>query len=410
MSTEHAGNAADGVLRIGILSGKETFTDVLVEEINARGIPNVRAEFCTIDAARSYQPSPYRVILDRISHWITYYRTYLKNAALTGTYVINNPFWFSADDKFYNYSLARKLGVSVPRTVCLPSRDYDADVEVSDLRNLAYPLNWEAIIEYVGFPAVLKPYDGYGWRDVSVVHDVDELMQTYNESGEEVMLLQEYIDFDHYVRAFVVGKKYVLPIKYLPDERRYVIDHRHLNDEQGAIIVRDCIRLNQALGYDLNTVEFAFRDGIPYAIDFMNPVPQARPEVITHEYFRWLVRHMADVMIEYALSGRRTPCHLADLPDEPWMRAPGEEELRPADDLRVLSGGAVPARDLAEAAATEAATITLESLGPKRIPGPDRSTIRIEVSTEAVPRPEPSAVAESTSTEAAPHSDSTSVV
>lgn len=345
-------------LKIGVLSGKETFTDVLVEEINARGIPGVTAEFCTIPATRIFEPCPYRVILDRISHWIDYYRTYLKNAALTGTYVINNPFWFSADDKFYNYSLARKLGVAVPKTMCLPSRDYHDNVEVSDLRNLAYPVDWEGIVEYIGFPAVLKPYDGYGWRDVTVVADAQELMDAYNESGEEVMLLQEYIDFDHYVRAFVVGKKYVLPIKYHPQERRYIIDHRHLNDAQGARIVRDCVRLNDALGYDLNTVEFAIRDGVPYAIDFMNPVPEAKPEVITQEYFRWLVRHTADVMIEYAVTGKRTPCQLREdeydrllLPAEEVHASHGETVAR---DLRLLSGGAMPTLDCQEAAATEA--------------------------------------------------------
>ncbi|MBM3462513.1 MAG: hypothetical protein FJX76_10465 [Armatimonadetes bacterium] len=337
------------LLKIGILSGKETFTDVLVEEINRRAIPNVKAEFCTIPAARIFEPSPYRVILDRISHWITYYRTYLKNVALTGTYVINNPFWFSADDKFYNYSLARKLEVAVPRTVCLPSRSYHDEVETSDLRNLAYPIDWEGIVSYIGFPAVLKPYDGYGWRDVTVVADAQELMDAYNDSGEDVMLLQEYIDWEHYVRAIVVGKKYVLPIKYDPAARRYLIDHRHLSDEMGKLIVRDCIRLNEALGYDLNTVEFAIRDGVPYAIDFMNPVPEAKPEVITHEYFKWLVRHLADVLIEYAVSGKRTPTQLRE-DDLERLQLPTPL----AEDARPLSGGIIPSLNRQDAAADEA--------------------------------------------------------
>jgi hypothetical protein len=300
------------MMKIGILSGKETFTDVLLEEINNRQIPGLSAEFCRVDAARIYEPCPYRVILDRISHWITFYRTYLKNAALTGTYVVNNPFWFSADDKFFNYGLARKLDVSVPRTVCLPSRDYHEDVEVSDLRNLVYPLDWEGIIEHVGLPAVLKPYDGYGWRDVSIVATVEELMEAYNSSGEEVMLLQEYIEFEHYVRAFVVGKRHVLPIRYNPEERRYLIDHEHLSPALGARIVRDCVRLNEALGYDLNTVEFAVRDGVPYAIDFMNPVPEAKPEIVTPLYFQWLVKHVADVLIDYAIHGHLTPTQMQD--------------------------------------------------------------------------------------------------
>ena len=51
---------------------------------------------------------PYAVIVDRISHDVPFYRSYLKNAVLTGTQVINNPFWWSADDKFFNYALAEK--------------------------------------------------------------------------------------------------------------------------------------------------------------------------------------------------------------------------------------------------------------------------------------------------------------
>ncbi|MHB2021198.1 MAG: ATP-grasp domain-containing protein, partial [Candidatus Xenobia bacterium] len=237
-------------MKIGVLSGQEAFTDALVDTINAKNVPGLTAEFCHIKQTRQLETSQYRLILDRISHWVEYYRTHLKNAALTGTYVINNPFWFSADDKFYNYSLAADLGVAVPRTVCLPSRSYDEDVTPEDLKNLDLPLQWEEIIAYVGFPAILKPYNGYGWRDVTKVEDMDELLAAYEESGDQVMILQEYIEFEHYVRAFVIGRKHVLPIKYAPEQRRYIIDHRHMSDEMGLRVVNDCLKLNEALGYD----------------------------------------------------------------------------------------------------------------------------------------------------------------
>ena len=60
--------------------------------------------------------------MDRISHDIPFYRAYLKNAVLSGTFVINNPFWWGADDKFFNYALASKIGVATPRTVILPHK------------------------------------------------------------------------------------------------------------------------------------------------------------------------------------------------------------------------------------------------------------------------------------------------
>jgi len=295
---------------IGLLTFQETLPDALIEEINSRKIDGVRAEHCVIAEARMAEPSKYRVILDRVSHIVTYYRTYLKNAALMGTYVINNPFWFLADDKFYNYSLATRLGVSVPKTVCLPSRSYPVGTDDSDLRNLEKELDWDSIFSYVGFPAILKPYDGYGWRHVSRVENSEEFFERYDESGEMVMVLQEYINYAHYVRCFVLGQKHVLPIRYDPTQpyggRQYIVDHRHLTPELGKRIEDECIAINRALGYDMNSVEFAIRDGIPYALDFMNPVPDTEPERISKEYFQWVVTRLADVVIEIALSDRTT--------------------------------------------------------------------------------------------------------
>jgi hypothetical protein len=292
--------------RIGILSGEEPLGYAVIEKINGLRMEGVTAEFCRLREARISEPSPYRVIIDRISHLVEYYSAYLKHAALSGTYVINNPFIFPADDKFHNYCLASKLGIPTPRTACLPSRDYGEDIEPGDLKNLDLPPRWDDILRYIGFPAVLKPYDGYGLRDVRKVETIEELLQAYEESGEQVMVLQEYIEFEHYVRAFVIGKKKILPIRYDPENEnnRYIVDHKHLTDELGASILDACARLNEALGYDFNTVEFAIRDKVAYAIDFMNPMPATRPEVITEEYFKWVVENLSEVAIEYALSGK----------------------------------------------------------------------------------------------------------
>jgi len=295
---------------IGFLSFRESLPDAVIEEINSRKIDGVRAEHCIVCESRMAQFCPYSVIIDRVSHIVTYYRTYLKNAALSGTYVINNPFWFLADDKFYNYSLATRLGIAVPRTICLPSRSYPSGTDEDDLRNLTDELDWDSIVDYVGLPAILKPYDGYGWRHVYKVSTMGELFEKYDESGEMVMVLQQFIDYEHYVRCFVFGQKYVLPIRYDPSQpfggKQYIVDHEHLTPELGARIVDECVKINKALGYDMNTVEFAIKEGIPYALDFMNPIPDTEPGRISNEYFRWVVKTMADVAIEYALEGKRT--------------------------------------------------------------------------------------------------------
>ncbi len=304
---EQFGSYRPSQLRIGVISGKEAFSRTLIAEINRRG-PEIHAEYCRLFETRLGQPSGYHVIIDRLSHVHEYYRPYLKHAAVTGTYIMNNPFRFLSDDKFFNYAVATSLGVSIPRTVVLPSKEYDERVlETDDLHNLGFPLDWKAIAGYIGFPAVIKPYDGYGWREVYTVGTLEELMKIYDESMQDVMMLQEFIDWDHYVRAFVVGKHHVLPSRYDPHDRRYIVDHAHLSPELGKRIIDDCIKLNETLGYDINTVEFAIKDGVPYAIDFMNPVPDAKPETITPLYFTWLVKTVADVAIEYARQGARTP-------------------------------------------------------------------------------------------------------
>src|ERR1043165_9031485 len=153
--------------KIGVLFGMEnTFPAALVERIKAMNVPGIDAEFVQIGDVRMAEPSGYDVIVDRISHDIPFYRSYLKNAALSGTKVINNPFWWSADDKFFNYALATKLGVAIPPTVLLPHKNHPPGTTDRSMRNLEFPVDWNGIFEYVGFPAFLKPHDGGGWKSV----------------------------------------------------------------------------------------------------------------------------------------------------------------------------------------------------------------------------------------------------
>jgi hypothetical protein len=75
----------------------------------------------------------------------------------------------------------------------------------------------------------------------------------------------------------------------------------------GASIISQARTLVRALGYDMNSIEFAIRDGVPYAIDFMNPAPDFDVNSLTPKYFEWAVKTMADVCIELALAPRRPP-------------------------------------------------------------------------------------------------------
>ena len=292
--------------KIGILYGMEnTFPPAFVDEINRRKVPGVVAEHIKIGGVKMAEPSGYAVILDRISQDIEFYRAYLKNAVLSGTKVINNPFWWTADDKFFNYALASKMGVAIPNTVILPHQTHPPGTTERSMRNLMFPLNWQEIFEYIGFPAFLKPYDGGGWRHVYKVEDAEDLWEKYNQTGDLCMTLQSAVDFDDYFRCYVVGQEKVHIMRYdprAPHEHRYVKNGPPIEPAMLARLTGDCLKICQALGYDLNTVEFACEKGVPYAIDFMNPAPDADIHSVGEENFNWIVNAMADYCIELALS------------------------------------------------------------------------------------------------------------
>ncbi|HEY0776736.1 MAG TPA: hypothetical protein VGD56_02100 [Gemmatirosa sp.] len=287
--------------RVGLFVGREwSFPPEFFKAIERRDA-GVVAEYAKIGAPRFDEAPAYDLLIDRISHEVPTYRTYLKQAALRGAAVVNNPFMWSADDKFFGASLADRLGVASPKTVVLPNREYVPGIVPSEsLRNLEYPLDWQGIIEYIGMPCILKDAHGGGWKEVYVCRTPQELLHNYNTSGLLTMIVQEFIEFEHFVRCLVIGRDEVLPMKYDPKQRKYIVDHAHLTPQLGSKIVRDARALCHALGYDMNSMEFAIRDGVPYAIDFMNPAPDMDIYSLTPTYFEWVVEHMADMAVRMA--------------------------------------------------------------------------------------------------------------
>jgi hypothetical protein len=293
--------------KVGLMCGREyAFPPAFIDRVNTLGRPHdISAEFVTLTGTKMGEASGYHVIVDRISHEVEYYRAFLKHAVLEGTYVINNPFWWTADDKFFNYAVAQKLGVAVPKTVLLPQKGYPADIDLTpeSLHNLGYPIDWDGLLDYVGRPAILKPYSGGGWKHVYKVQNREELLRAYDGTSPYCMTLQQFIHFDQYVRCFTFGKTDIVPVAYDPHQRRYLVDHAYLSAELGARIVRDAQTLNTALGYEMNTIEFAVQDGVPYAIDFLNPAPDFERDRITPHYFEIAVQRMAELAIDRVLHG-----------------------------------------------------------------------------------------------------------
>jgi hypothetical protein len=290
--------------KIGILFGMEdTFPQAFIDRVNSKNIKGIIAEAVTIDKVVQNQPTEYAVIIDRISQDVPFYRAYLKNAALTGTHIINNPFWWSADDKFFNNCLADVLGVPLPNTVILPSAEHPTDTTSKSFRNLAFPLDWDGIFDYIGFPAYMKPYAGGGWKNVYRLENKEEFFEKHRETGQLVMLLQEEIVFEDYYRVYCLGGKAVRIMPYEPrnpHHLRYVVENPNKDKKLMATIKDYTLRLCKGLGYDFNTVEFAVRDGIPYAIDFGNPAPDAELTSVGAENFEWVVEEAAKMAIDFA--------------------------------------------------------------------------------------------------------------
>lgn len=294
--------------KIGILFGMEnTFPQAFIDRVNqkiaAQGIKDMMAEAVLIDTVEQGKSDEYAVIIDRISQDVPFYRAFLKNAAITGTAVINNPFWWSADEKFFNNALAEKVGVPVPKTFILPTSQRPPDTSETSFRNMKFPFNWEKMFDTIGFPAYMKPHDGGGWKSVYRVDNPEDLWQKHGETEHLVMMLQEEINFKEYFRCYVLGTDNVHIMQYEPrnpHHLRYVLDGEPVDQKILDLVHEYCIRLNKALGYDFNTVEFAVRDGVPYAIDFCNPAPDADINSVGAENFEWIVENAANMAIEKA--------------------------------------------------------------------------------------------------------------
>jgi hypothetical protein len=287
---------------VGLLVGRErSFPDALIAEVQRRDA-GVTASYAAVTALRADQAPPYDVLVDRISHEVTCYQPWLKLAALAGARVVNNPFWRIADDKFFNAGLASRLGVAVPKTVLLPSKSYTADVNDKSLTNLAL-VDWDALANDLGFPMYMKPHWGGGWKDVSRVASMAELMTAYDKSGTSTMIVQEEIVWTQYVRCIVIGQQDVLPALWNPSLSHFDRYARAaesmpaLAPDLRERVIADARTITRALGYDMNTVELAIRDGVPYAIDFMNSAPDFDVSSLGDSHFRWTIEKMADLVI-----------------------------------------------------------------------------------------------------------------
>jgi hypothetical protein len=276
--------------RIGILVGQEQdWPNAFITAVNQQ-TDVATAEFVKLGGTFLNERYPYDLIIDRISHEISYYRSYLKVAALQGCIVINDPLVWSADSKFFNNAITNKLALKSPRSVVLPNKEVEEENKPDSFRNLVYPMDWAGIIDYVGVPAIFKDVSVGGRRLVYRVHSVDELIQRYDESGTRTMILQQIIESDVHIHAFVMGQEKVQLLRYSLADGRYLPDLIDAQSTKGQTLTQAAIKLSQTFGYDINMVEFVLQGDTPYVINSTNPAPSIDKTLMNDEQFAWCLQ------------------------------------------------------------------------------------------------------------------------
>jgi hypothetical protein len=299
--------------KIGLLIGREwSWPSAFITEVNKRNA-GVTAEFVKLGGTFLDKAIGYDVIIDRMSHEIPYYRVFLKAAALQGVYVINNPFTWASDDRFFGIARAHQLGLEVPRTVVLPNKRVETQVVPESFRNLEYPMNWRGIIDYVGVPAILKDADAAGRKPSQRVYDVDDLIQKYDESDTLTMIVQEIVEPGEHVHVFVVGQEQTLAVRYSVDQASYLPDFGEVDEAAIGQMKEAAVALTRSYGYDLNLVEFIVRDGVPVVVNHTNPAPEMDINLLKPAHFSWCVNEVANWAVHIAESP------LKQIPQSSWQ-------------------------------------------------------------------------------------------
>ena len=292
------------IRRIGLSLGADVCWPLCYQHIMKRldlRIPQGRdtirfqLEPLTIEPFSLRQPKRYDLVIDRLTHWYSTRREWIKKACLMdGLYVFNNPWSVQAYEKHSAYCAMMRLGMPIPETWLVPPKEY---LEVPDLRHTlnAYAKLFDLgdVGKEVGYPAYMKPYDGGGWRSVTKVHDDDGVRAAYEESGTSVMHIQQAVEeHDAFVRCIGFGPdvRFVRFDAHAPMHDRYTLDTAFLSDADAEHLRRVTLTINTFFGWEFNSCE-ALRapTGVWHPIDFANPCPDSQVTSL-HYHFPWVVK------------------------------------------------------------------------------------------------------------------------
>ena len=239
-------------------------------------------------------PTKYDLVIDRLTHWYSTRREWIKQAVLLDdVYVFNNPWSVQSMEKHTAYCAMMRLGFPIPRTVLIPPKKNEdlADLPVT-LSRYARMFDLDRLGEEMGYPLFMKPFDGGGWRGVTKIDDAEELHAAYDASGTQIMHVQAAVkNHDRFVRCIGLGPQTRL-VSYDPDaplHDRYTLE-RDFADEEERRLIRDMtLTINAFFGWDFNSCEVMRQGDIWYAIDFANPCPDSQVTSL-HLHFPWLIK------------------------------------------------------------------------------------------------------------------------
>ena len=287
--------------QVGILELKD---DDFIKDLISR-ISDMSPEFLSLRDVSTPSGLKFNVIVDRISYDQPFLREIVKRLSLEGTYVINNPFSSEVTNKIMDTSVCSSLGIPIPKTMVLPyiaeSWDFGETVKEPD---------FERVGKEVGFPCVVKPYNGFAWDNVYFVSNMSELTNMYNSmKSRHVLLVQEKIEHSDYYRVFCVGKKEILFIKYNPKPRcmgEYIQSDLKAIEGLAESLSKWTAKLNSVLDLDFNALEWAIDlDGKPFLIDAFNEIPEVPKYALPPDYYEWIIDKFSAMVKEKAQSGER---------------------------------------------------------------------------------------------------------
>ena len=254
----------------------------------------VACERVTIEPFDLRQPVKYDVVIDRLTHWYSISREWIKKAILVDDlYVYNNPWSLQSNEKHTSYAAMMRLGLPVPETWMLPQKAYEAadDLEPT-LRQYAKMFSLDEIGEKVGYPFFMKPFHGGGWKGVTKIDDAAGLQRAYDASGTDLMNLQAAVlPHDRFVRCVGLGPQ-MRKVNYDPGAAlhdRYRMDIDFLEPDDVSVLEDMTATINAFFGWDFNSCELLRQDGVWHPIDFANACPDSQVTSL-HYHFPWLIK------------------------------------------------------------------------------------------------------------------------